>query len=154
MENQAQDSQCIKKQRLMVLWQERIKMLTTKVQKKHKNIIGLKFRPIVTQKKKLREVMRKRGKVPLYPYFTPKLRNCENVSRFSGFWLSSFSSMGKTCFNRSETSTHSHTEEEIEEGREEEREDSLIPIFPPLRFRIVRLLTSWMGFYSEISGHR
>ena len=44
-------------------------MLTTKVQKKHKNIIGLKFRPIVTQKRKLREVVRKRGKVPLYPYF-------------------------------------------------------------------------------------
>ena len=48
-------------------------------------------------------------------------------------------------FNRSETSTHSHR-------KEEEREGSPIPIFPPPNFRIVRLLTSWMGFYSEISG--
>ena len=46
-------------------------MLTTKVQKKHKNIIGLKLRPTVTQKRKLREVVRTRGKVPLYPYFHP-----------------------------------------------------------------------------------
>ena len=40
-----------------------------------------------------------------------------------------------------ETSTHSHPEEEIERGHEEEREGSLVPIFPPLRFGIVRLLT-------------
>ena len=47
-------------------------MLTTEVQKKHKkNITGLKLRPTVTQKKKLREVVRKRGKVPLYPYSHP-----------------------------------------------------------------------------------
>ena len=44
-------------------------MLITKVQKKHKNITSLKFRPTVTKKGKLREVMRKREKVPLYPYF-------------------------------------------------------------------------------------
>ena len=62
-----------KKQRLMVLWQERIKMLTTKVQKKYKNITGLKFRPTVTQKRKLREAVRKRGKAPLYPYFHPQV---------------------------------------------------------------------------------
>ena len=43
--------------------------------------------------------------------------------------------------NRSETLTYSHTEEEIEGGREEEREGSPVPIFPPLRFEIVRLLT-------------
>ncbi|KAK9985605.1 hypothetical protein SO802_030556 [Lithocarpus litseifolius] len=42
--------------------------------------------------------------------------------------------MGKTWFNRSETSTHSHREEEIEGGREEEREGSFVPIFPPLRW--------------------
>ena len=46
-------------------------MLIMKVQKKHKNITGLKFRPTVTQKKKMRKVVRKRGKVPLYPYFHP-----------------------------------------------------------------------------------
>ena len=39
--------------------------------KKHKNITGLKFRSTVTEKRKLRKVMRKRGKVPLYPYFHP-----------------------------------------------------------------------------------
>ena len=32
-------------------------------------------------------------------------------------------------------------EEKIERGHEEEREGSPIPIFPPLRFGIVRLLT-------------
>ena len=46
-------------------------MLTTKIQKKHKNITGLKFRPTITEKRKLREVVRKRGKVPLYLYFHP-----------------------------------------------------------------------------------
>ena len=63
------------------------------------------------------------------------------VSWLNGFSLLSFSSMGKTWFKRSETSTHSHPEEEIERGHEEEREGSPIPIFPPLRFGIVRLLT-------------
>ena len=71
MENQAQNSKCIINKRLMVLWQERIKMLTTKVQKKHKNITSLKLRPIVTRRRKLREVVRKRIKIPLYPYFHP-----------------------------------------------------------------------------------
>ena len=46
-------------------------MLIMKVQKKHKNITGLKLRPTVTQKKKLRKVVRKKGKVPMYPYFHP-----------------------------------------------------------------------------------
>ena len=46
-------------------------MLTTKMQKKHRNITDLKLQPTVTQKKKLRKVVRKRGKVPLYPYFHP-----------------------------------------------------------------------------------
>ena len=40
-------------------------MLITKVQKKPKNITGLEIRPTVTEKRKLREVERKRGKVPL-----------------------------------------------------------------------------------------
>ena len=44
-------------------------MLITKVQKKHKNITGLKLRPTVIEKRKLRKVVRKRGKVSLYPYF-------------------------------------------------------------------------------------
>ena len=42
--------------------------------------------------------------------------------------------------NSFETSTHSHPEEEIKGGRNEEREGSPVPIFPPLRFGIVRLL--------------
>ena len=46
-------------------------MLITKVQKKNKNITSLKFRPTVTEKRKFREVVRKRGKGPLYPYFHP-----------------------------------------------------------------------------------
>ena len=53
-------------------------------------------------------------------------------------------------FNKSETSTHNHQEEEIERGREEEREGSPVPIFPPLMFEIMRLLTSWMGFCFEV----
>ena len=71
MENQAQNSKCIMNKKLIVLWQERIKILITKVQKKHKNITSLKFRPTVTWRRKLREVVRKRGKVPLYPYSPP-----------------------------------------------------------------------------------
>ena len=42
---------------------------------KHKNIKGLELRLIVSEKRKLREVVRKsvrkRRKVPLYPYFHP-----------------------------------------------------------------------------------
>ena len=54
-------------------------MLITKVQKIHKNITGLKVRPIVSEKRKLREVVRKRGKVIMYPYFhlyTLELQKC------------------------------------------------------------------------------
>ena len=46
-------------------------MLIMNMQKKHKNITGLKLRPTITQKKKMRKVVRKRGKVLLYPYFHP-----------------------------------------------------------------------------------
>ena len=46
-------------------------MLITKVQKKYKNITGLKLRPTLTEKRKLREIVRKRGKIPLYSYFHP-----------------------------------------------------------------------------------
>ena len=54
--------------------------------------------------------------------------------------------MGKTWFNKFETSTHSHLEEEIERGREEEREGSSVPIFPPPSSEIVRLLTGKWAF--------
>ena len=81
VENKAQNSKCIMNKRLMVLWQERIKMLITKVQKKHKNITSLKIRPTVSEKRKLREVVRKRGKVPLYPYFHPQ------TSELWDYWL-------------------------------------------------------------------
>ena len=40
-----------------------------------------------------------------------------------------------------ETLIHSQQEEEIERGCEEEREGSLVPIFSPLNFRIVKMLT-------------
>ena len=39
--------------------------------------------------------------------------------------------MQKKVHNRSETSTYSQREEEIEKGYEEEREGSFVPIFPP-----------------------
>ena len=90
MENQAQNSKCIINKRLMVLWQEKIKMLITKVQKKQKK--------------------------------------------------------------NSETSTHSHPEEESERGCEKEREGSPIPIFSPLRFGIVRIFPSSVGFCSQVSA--
>ena len=54
--------------------------------------------------------------------------------------------------NKSETSTHSHPEEEIERGCEEEREGSPIPIFSPLRFGIVRIFPSSVGFCSQVSA--
>ena len=66
--------------------------------------------------------------------------------------LSSFSSIGKTWFNKSKTSTHSHTENEIEGGREEEKEGSPVPIFPPPSFRIVRIFPDSMGFGSQVSA--
>ena len=53
--------------------------------------------------------------------------------------------------NRLETSTHSHTEEEIEGGHEEEREGSPVPIFPPLRFRIAKIFPDFVGFCSQVS---
>ena len=136
----------------MVFWQERTKMLTIKVQKKHKNITILKLRPTVTKKRKLREVVRKRGKIPCTHISTPKVQNCENVSWLSGFLLSSFSFVGKMWFNKSETSTHNHREVEIERGYKEEREGSPVPIFPPLNFKIMRLLTGWMWFCSKVSS--
>ena len=65
-------------------------MLITKVHKK--NITGLKLIPIVTEKRKLREVVRKRGK------------------------------------------------------------GSPVPIFPPLRFRIMRMFLGSVGFCSQVSA--
>ena len=53
--------------------------------------------------------------------------------------------------NKSKTSTHSHQEEGIERGCEEEREGSPVPIFPPLRFRIVRMFPGSVGFDSQVS---
>ena len=56
--------------------------------------------------------------------------------------------------HRFETSTHSQWEEEISRGCEEEREGSPILIFPPLNFRIVRMLVDWIGFCSKVSALR
>ena len=52
----------------------------------------------------------------------------------------------------SETLTYSHREEEIERGCEEVREGSLVPIVPPLRFRIMRMFPSSVGFCSQVSA--
>ena len=54
--------------------------------------------------------------------------------------------------NKSETSTHSHLEKEIERDCEEEREGSPIPIFSPLKFRILRIFHNSMGFCSQVSA--
>ena len=48
--------------------------------------------------------------------------------------------------------THSHREEENERGCEEEREGSPVLIFPPLRFRIVRMFLGSVGFCSKVSA--
>ena len=48
--------------------------------------------------------------------------------------------------------TYSHREEEIERGCEEEREIFPVPIFPPLRFRIVRMFLGAVGFGSQVSA--
>ena len=45
--------------------------------------------------------------------------------------------------------TYSHIEEEIEGGHEEEREGSPVPIFPLLRFKIVRTFLNLVGFCSK-----
>ena len=137
----------------MVFWQERIKILITKVHKKHKNITSLKFQPTITEKRELREVVRKRRKVPLYPYFHPlRFRILRMFLGLVGFCSRVLALWGKTWFNRSETLSHSHQEEEIERGCEEERKGSPVPIFPPPNFGIVRLLTDWMEFCSEVSS--
>ena len=64
----------------------------TKVQKKHKNITGLKVWPTVNKKRK------------------------------------------------------------IERGCEEENEGFPVPIFPPLRFKIVRMFPASVGFCSQVSA--
>ena len=47
--------------------------------------------------------------------------------------------------------THSHTEEEIERGHEEEKEGSPVPIFPPPSFGIMRMFPGSVGFGSQVS---
>jgi len=58
----------------------------------------------------------------------------------------------KTWFNRSEILTHNELEEKIERGYKEEKKGSLVPIFPPLNFEIIKLLTGWMDFCFEFLG--
>ena len=41
---------------------------------------------------------------------------------------------------------------EIERGREEKREDSLVSKFPSPGFRFMRILADWMSFYSKVSA--
>ena len=96
------------------------------------------------------EEEREGSPVPIFP--PPKIQNCGNISWFNGFLLSSFSFMEKTWFNMIETLTYSHREEEIERSFEEERKYSLVPIFPPLKFRIMRMFPSSVGFCSQVSA--
>ena len=46
-------------------------MPITKMMKMFRNTTRLELRPIVSEKRKLREVVRKRKEVSLYPYFHP-----------------------------------------------------------------------------------
>ena len=48
--------------------------------------------------------------------------------------------------NRSEISIHSQPKEEIEGGREEEREGSPVLIFPPPKFRNCEIV-DWLNGY-------
>ena len=52
----------------------------------------------------------------------------------------------------SETLTHNHREEEIERSCEEEREGFPVPIFPTLRFRIVRMFLGSVSFCFQVSA--
>ena len=122
------------------------------MQKKHRNITGQKFWPTVSKKRKLREVVRKRGKVPLYPYFHPygsKLWEC-----FLPQWVFAlkFKLYGENVVqqvrNFDSRSTRKGNWERLW-GREERFP---VPIFPPTSFEIVKLLIGWMGFYSEVSS--
>ena len=68
------------------------------MQKKY--TIGPQLRPIISEKRKLREVVMKRGKVLLYPYFHPPT---PQALELWGCWLNelllwSFSFVGKTWF--------------------------------------------------------
>ena len=48
--------------------------------------------------------------------------------------------------------TRSHPEEKNEKGCEKEREGSPVPIFPPLRFRIVRIFPGSVSFCFHVSA--
>ena len=52
--------------------------------------------------------------------------------------------------NRSKSSTHSQREKEIKRDYEEEKEGSLVPIFPPLRFRIVKMFPNSVDFCFQV----
>ena len=62
-----------------------------------------------------------------------------------------FQLYGETWFNRSETLTHSHPEEEIERGHEEERKGSPIPIFPPPILNMIGAFCIELGVL-EVTG--
>ena len=70
MENQAQNSKCIMKKKLMMLWQERIKMIITKVQKKHKNIKVWNFDPQSLGGGNWERLWGREGKFPPIPIFS------------------------------------------------------------------------------------
>ena len=87
MENQAQNSQYTK-QRLMVLRQERIKILITKMQKKYKKHNKSETSTHSHLKEEIegsRKEEREGSPVPIFP--PPKFRNCEIVEWLNGFLL-------------------------------------------------------------------
>ena len=83
------------------------------------------------------------GRFPCTHIFTPKVWNCKICFLTQWVFALKFQLYGETWFNRSETLTHSHPEEEIKRGHEEERKGSPIPIFPPPYFEYDWGLLYW-----------
>ena len=103
----------------------------------------------ISQKRKLREVMEKRGKVPLYPYFHPqvsKLWECILVE-----WVFALNFNNKSVEKYLKTiglklrSTFSE-KSKLREVVRKRGKVFLCPCFAPPSFRIVRMLAGWMSF--------
>ena len=56
----------------------------------------------------------------------------------------------KLYVHKSEILAHSHREEEIKGGPEQERESSLISVFSPPGLQIVHTLGSWLDFWVKV----
>ena len=58
----------------------------------------------------------------------------------------------KLYIHKLEISAHSHREEEIKGGPEQERESSPILVFSPPGLQIVHTLGSWLSFCVKVLG--